>query len=186
MQRHELEHIIRASAGITGRNKFIIVGSQAVLGQFPDAPSELLVSYEADIYCPDDPAATDLIDGTIGELSPFEQSFRYYAHGVGSETAILPSRWESRLIPVHSEFTGGATALCLEVHDLAISKLVAGREKDYDFVAALARHRMVELPLLTERLAATELHPERRLACEGRLKRLARLTPDCCPLPPAR
>lgn len=24
MQRHELEHIIRASAGITGRNRFII------------------------------------------------------------------------------------------------------------------------------------------------------------------
>ena len=176
MQRHELEHIIRASAGITGRSRFIIVGSQAVLGQFPDAPSELLVSYEADIYCPDDPEATDLIDGTIGELSPFEQSFRYYAHGVGPVTAIVPSGWEKRLIPVHSEFTGGATALCLEVHDLAISKLVAGREKDFDFVAALLRHRMVEHHLLCERLAVTDLHPERRSACEGRLQRFARLT----------
>ena len=176
MQRHELEHLIRASAGITGRNRFIIVGSQAVLGQFPDAPSELLVSYEADIYCPDDPDATDLIDGSIGELSPFEQTFRYYAHGVGPETAIVPTGWQDRLVPVHSEFTGGATALCLEVHDLAISKLVAGREKDFDFVAALLRHRMVEHPVLTERLSDTELHPERRLACEGRLTRLARLT----------
>ena len=178
MQRHELEHIIRASAGITGRNRFIIVGSQAVLGQFPDAPGELLVSYKADIYCPDDPDATDLIDGSIGELSPFEQTFRHYAHGVGPETAIVPVGWEDRLVPVHSEFTGGATAFCLEVHDLAISKIVAGREKDFDFMAALLRHRMVELPVLAERLAKTELQPERRLACEGRLQRLARLTSD--------
>ena len=176
MQRHELEHIVRASAGITGRNRFVIVGSQAVLGQFPDAPSELLVSREVDIYCPDDPEATDLIDGSIGELSPFEQTFKYYAHGVGPETAIVPSGWKDRLVPVHSEFTGGATAFCLEVHDLAISKLVAGREKDFDFVATLFRHRMVEHPVLTERLATTELHPERRTACEGRLLRLTRLT----------
>lgn len=176
MQRHELEHIIRASAGITGKNRFIIVGSQAVLGQFPEAPAELLVSREADIYCPGDSSATDLIDGTIGELSPFEQSFRYYAHGVGPETAVVPVGWESRLVEVHSEFTGGATAFCLEVHDLAISKLVAGREKDFNFVAALLRHGMVELPVLAERLTATELHPERRLACEGRLTRLSAIS----------
>ncbi|MES2705418.1 MAG: DUF6036 family nucleotidyltransferase [Verrucomicrobiota bacterium] len=176
MQRHELEHIIRASAGITGRNRFIIVGSQAVLGQFPEAPAELLVSREADIYCPEDPSATDLIDGTIGELSPFEQSFRYYAHGVGPETAVVPAGWEDRLVPVHSEFTGGATAFCLEAHDLAISKLVAGREKDFKFVTALFHHGMVELPVLAERLATTELHPERRHACEGRLTRLSAIS----------
>lgn len=177
MQRHELEHIVRASAGITGRTRFIIVGSQAVLVQFPDAPMELLVSREAHIYCPDDPAATDLIDGTIGELPPFEQNFRYYAHGVGPETAIVPTGWDDRLVPVHSDFTGGATALCLGVHDLAISKLVAGLDKEFEFVAALFRHRMVELPVLKERLATTELHPERRVACEGRLKRLSSLKP---------
>jgi hypothetical protein len=41
MQRPQLEHIIRAAAGITGAHEFVIVGSQAVLGQFPDAPAEL-------------------------------------------------------------------------------------------------------------------------------------------------
>ena len=175
MQRHDLEHIIRACAGITGRKRYIVVGSQAVLGQFPDAPDELLVSREADIFCPDDPDATDLIDGTIGELSPFGQSFKYYAHGVGPETAVVPEGWEARLVPVQTEFTGGAVEECLEVHDLAISKLVAGREKDFDYVAALVRHRMVSLAVLPERLLATPLHPERRIACEGRLKRLASL-----------
>ena len=47
MQRSDLEHIIRASAGITGAGEFVIIGSQAVLGQFPNAPAELLVSVEA-------------------------------------------------------------------------------------------------------------------------------------------
>jgi hypothetical protein len=38
MQRHQLEHIIRAAAGITGADRFVIIGSQALLGQFPQAP----------------------------------------------------------------------------------------------------------------------------------------------------
>jgi hypothetical protein len=50
MQRAQLEHIIRAAAAITGAQEFIIVGSQAILGAFPDAPAELLRSIEADIF----------------------------------------------------------------------------------------------------------------------------------------
>ena len=38
MQRAQLEHIIRAAAGITGAPEFIVIGSQAVLGQFPVVP----------------------------------------------------------------------------------------------------------------------------------------------------
>ena len=50
MTRQQLEHIIRAAAGISGTLKrFVIIGSQAILGQFPNAPDELLVSREADI-----------------------------------------------------------------------------------------------------------------------------------------
>ena len=37
MQRPQLEHIIRAAAGITGADRLVIVGSQAILGQFPNA-----------------------------------------------------------------------------------------------------------------------------------------------------
>jgi hypothetical protein len=174
MKRHELEHILRACAGITGQDRFIVVGSQAVLGQFPHAPDELLVSREADVYCPGDPAATDLIDGSIGEMSPFHQTFRYYAHGVGPETAVLPSGWEDRLVPLRSELTGGATGYCLEVHDLAVSKLVAGREKDLVFVAALLRHRLAEPSTLRQRIALTDLPAERLATCEGRLSRVLR------------
>ena len=71
MQRPQLEHIIRAAAGITGAKEFVIIGSQAVLGQFPNTPDELLVSIEADLFSLRNPADADLIDGSIGEVRRF-------------------------------------------------------------------------------------------------------------------
>ena len=59
MQRHQLEHIIRAASGITGAGEFVVVGSQAVLGQFPQAPGELLVSIEVDVFSLRSAADTD-------------------------------------------------------------------------------------------------------------------------------
>jgi hypothetical protein len=171
MKRHQLEHIIRAAAGITGANEFIVVGTQAVLGQFPDAPAELLLSIEADLVSLRNSFDSDLIDGSIGEGSPFHRTFGYYAHGVAPETAILPEGWRERLIAVHNSNTGGGSGLCLEVHDLAASKLVAGRDKDLEFVAGLLRHRLVVPEIIRERLAATRIDPDQRQLCLARLKR---------------
>ena len=50
MTRSNLEHIIRAAGTIADDNDIMIVGSQSVLGQFPSALAELLVSIEADVY----------------------------------------------------------------------------------------------------------------------------------------
>jgi hypothetical protein len=172
MQRPQLEHIIRAATGITGAREFVIIGSQAVLGQFPDAPAELLVSIEVDVFTLRNPADADLIDGSIGEGSPFHQTFGYYAHGVAAETAVLPAGWQERLVPVHNPNTGGGTGLCLEIHDLAVSKLVASREKDLDFLRGLFRHKLARVETVSERLAATPVDAPRRQLCLERLKRL--------------
>ena len=128
MNRASLEHILRAAAAVTNQRDIVVVGSQALLGQFPNAPDLLLSSIEADVFPRADPAKSILIDGAIGELSTFHQTFGYYAHGVDETTATLPPGWQERLVPIHNENTGGATGWCLEVHDLAASKLVAGRE----------------------------------------------------------
>ena len=175
MQRPPLEHIVRAATGITGAKEFVIIGSQAILGSFPNAAAELLVSIEADIFNLDNPSDSELIDGSIGEGSQFHQTFGYYAHGVAVDTAVLPAGWRDRLVPVQNENTGGATGLCLEAHDLAISKLVAGREKDLEFFGALLANEMVDAGLLRERLALTEIGDSVRQLCEGRMKRLAGL-----------
>ena len=73
---------------------------------------------------------SDLIDGTIGEGSPFQREFGYYAHGVDETTAVLPDGWRERLILITGENTRFVRGWCLEVHDLAIAKYAAGREKD--------------------------------------------------------
>ncbi len=173
MNRPQLEHILRASAAITGADRFVIIGSQAILGQFPSPPAELVVSVEADVFSLRSPQDAELIDGSIGEASPFHRTFGYYAHGVGEETATLPSGWKDRLIPLHTPATGGATGLCLEPHDLAVSKLVAGRDKDQAFVGAMIRHKLVRADLLNTRLAATTLSDAERARCLSRLQRLA-------------
>ncbi len=71
MQRSELEHIIRASGDVAGDDEIVIIGSQSILGQFPDAPMRLLVSMEADVYPNHNPELADKVDGAIGEGSSF-------------------------------------------------------------------------------------------------------------------
>jgi hypothetical protein len=174
MQRTQLEHILRAAGAITGADSFVVIGSQAILGQFPDAPADLLISIEADLFSLGRPQDSDLIDGSIGEASPFHQTFGYYAHGVGEETAVLPEGWKDRLVKLSSPATGGATGLCLEVHDLAVSKLVAGRSKDLLFVQGLLHHMLASVDTLRERLSRTTLDVALRNACEARLSRIAK------------
>ena len=151
MTRDALEHLIRAAAVVTDTDDLIVIGSQSILGQFPQAPDELLVSNEADMFPRDRPERAALIDGSIGELSPFHEAFGYYAEGVGPQTAILPKGWRDRLIPVHNENTRGAPGWCLELHDLVISKLAAGRDKDRAYARAVARHGLADVPVLIAR-----------------------------------
>jgi hypothetical protein len=82
MKRQELEHIVRAAAGITGQKEFIVLGSQSILGKFPDAPHSLRHSMEVDIYPKEHPELAELINGCLGEFSAFHTTFDYYADGV--------------------------------------------------------------------------------------------------------
>ena len=91
---------------------------------------------------------------------------------MAEETAALPTGWKERLIVIHNDNTGGSTGLCLEVHDLAVSKLVAGREKDLSFVSGLLCHHLAQPETIAERLKSTPILPERRATFEARLRRL--------------
>lgn len=171
MNRQQLEHIIRAAAANANVHEIIVIGSQAILGSFPDAPQELLDSHEADVFPKDAPERADVIDGGIGELSIFHDTFGYHAHGVGEETAVLPDGWRDRLVRIQNENTAGAIGWCLEPHDLAVSKLAAGRQKDLAFVETMVRKGLVSCATVLQRLAQTPRmsDPARALAVE-RLK----------------
>ncbi len=171
MTRSELEHLIRAAGAIADDREIVVIGSQSVLGQFPEAPAALLASMQADLYPRNRPERADLVDGAIGEGSRFHEQFGYYAQGVGETTATLPAGWRERLVAVNNANTRGVTGLCLEVHDLALSKYVAGRKKDLAFTAVLARKGMTRRDVLLERAARTKLAPALRKLVEGRIAR---------------
>ena len=177
VRRQDLEHIIRAAADVTGDREIVVIGSQAILGEHPDAPGQLLLSPEADVYPLHRRDQVDEIDGVLGEGSMFHETHSYYAHGVGQETATLPAGWQERLVPIRNENTRQATGLCLEKHDLVLSKLAAGREKDHRFVSDALRERIVDPDILRRRLEAMPLEKEHldqlRQALEGQIQRVA-------------
>ena len=155
MNRAQLEHIIRAASLIVDENGVVIIGSQAILGNYRDTalPASLCRSMEADVLpLNDDEVASqaDAIDGAIGEFSPFHDLFGIYAQGVSPETPILAVGWVDRLVPVVDP-ASGKVGWCLDVHDLCASKLLAARPKDVDFVEAVLTHRLAD-PVEIERL----------------------------------
>lgn len=172
MKRHELEHLIRAAGAITGADEIIVIGSQAILAGRPDSPEALLRSCEADLFTFRDPKDADLIDGSIGEGSPFHETFGYYAQGVWLDTATLPAGWQERLIAICNENTRHVTGRCLEPHDLAVSKLVAGREKDQEFLAAMWRHGMILEDVIGERISHLPIPAEEQVAVRERWQRI--------------
>ena len=151
MKRDEVEHVLRASAAITRDTSFVVIGSQTVLLPHPNAPDELLLSNELDLYPAMHPERAELIEGAIGQLSMFHDTFGYHADGVGPNTATMPEDW-MQFATLH--YIGEITVLCPDLHDIAVSKCVAGRDKDAQWVAALLRHRLIEMPRFLSRLQA--------------------------------
>ena len=82
MTRDQLEHVVRAAGAITNESVILVLGSQSILGAFPAAPPPLDASREADLCPMHAPEKADLISGAIGEISQFDSTFGYYAHGL--------------------------------------------------------------------------------------------------------
>jgi len=163
MRRSELEHVIRAAAAITNEYEIMVVGSQSILGAVPEPPASLVESMEADVYPLHRPDLSDLIDGAIGEGSPFHDRFGYYAQGVGPETAILPAGWEGRLVRIQNPNTDLKIGFCLDPHDLAASKLAAGRDKDWPFVDEMLKAGIVNVAELKRRVESLTLLDKRKI-----------------------
>ncbi len=160
MTRAQLEHIIRAAATIADDDELIIIGSQSILGQFESPPASLISSMEADLWPRNHPERADLVEGSIGEGSPFHETFGYYAQAVDETTAALPVDWQQRLTRIRNANTRGASGWTIELHDLLIAKYVAGRPKDFDFIRDVHLNGMSRRRILEERLAMTPLRPE--------------------------
>jgi hypothetical protein len=163
MKRHQLEHVLRAASRISGESDVVVIGSQAVLGSLTDEvlPREVSASIEVDVTFFDDldDAKSDAVDGAIGELSEFHETYGYYAQGVSVTTAILPTGWRDRVVTLQTEGTEPGRGLCLEPHDCVLAKLAAGRPKDYAFAEALRAAGLIDVATLAERLPSLPADP---------------------------
>jgi hypothetical protein len=163
VRREQLEHVLRAASTIAQDPDMLVIGSQSVLGAIPEhrLPEEATASVEVDIAFFDDASETkaDLVDGAIGELSQFHETFGYYAQGVSVSTAVLPEGWRGRVVVVETTSTAPGRGYCLDPHDCVVSKLVAGREKDFAFADALARERLIDPAVVGTRAETIDLHP---------------------------
>ena len=165
MNRAQLAHILRAAAAIVDDPNILVVGSQSVLATFDEdeLPDAATASMEVDLAYFEDPTErkADAVDGAIGELSPFHEMNGVYAQGVSVRTAVLPEGWRGRVVPWSNQSTGRAQAAFLEPHDCVVSKLVAYREKDFAFAAAMLESGLIDPTILTGRidLLPASLHP---------------------------
>ena len=163
MTRDELAHILRSASRIVGEQDIVVIGSQSILGSFTDSelPDPAIASIEADLAFLDDPdhAKADKVDGAIGEDSQFHATFGYYGQGVSVTTAMLPAGWRDRVVVFDNAKTHPGRGLCLDPHDLVVSKLAAGREKDFEFAAALLLAGLIDADVLSGRAETLDTVP---------------------------
>jgi hypothetical protein len=156
LKRAGLDHLLRAAAAIANVDRFILIGSGSAIATQRRLPLAMMLTSEIDIY-PDGVAdvedVSELIATAIGRDSVFHRTFHYYVDGVGPNTATLPEGWRDRLIPYTSPEAPGVTALCLDLADLAVAKLCAGREKDIGWLRAAFGAALLTRPQLEQRLA---------------------------------
>lgn len=154
-------HLIKAVTQATNIYEVIVIGSQSILGSHPNANAKLLISEEADfipILSPehleqhDNQYWLDNIEYFFGKDSRFHKTFGIYADACELVTASLPEGWQDRLVSVQNEGTDLRIASFLDPNDLAISKLVAFREKDVDFLKVMYAEGLIDPIIVKERL----------------------------------
>ncbi|MEJ7712933.1 MAG: DUF6036 family nucleotidyltransferase [Pyrinomonadaceae bacterium] len=106
----------------------------------------------------------------IGLASVFREINGYYADALGLATVVLPTGWQERLLPL-TDADGKLRAYCLETHDACVSKLMAGREKDFAFILDLLSRQLISVETLAERAHLISEMPQK----EALLPRLENL-----------
>lgn len=151
MNRENLFDLIRRVKEVSGVSVPIIVGSQSLYAVTDQVPHIVRGSLEADfLLAGDDSDARGVVNKTLGVTSNFYDEHGYFADGLGLATVVLVAGWRDRLQPLKND-AGQIVAHCLELYDLCVSKLMAGRDKDMTFLCNLLDGRMIMMAPLMER-----------------------------------
>ena len=149
MRKSQLEAALRAVAQGCGQSELVLVGSQSVYAHTDDVPVEVLASEECDVWAKSRFENLEGLSTTLGKGSPYHLENGVWIDPVEPGLVLLPVGWEQRLKPLQ---IGEVTAWCLDVNDLVVSKLNAGRLKDYEFVNATLRTRLANFEEVVKRI----------------------------------
>lgn len=168
MRLRSLKHLVDAAKAIAQPERIVIVGSSSLLPDHPELGEPghpLETSYDTDVLItPIDEELAAVLGEAVGQQSLFARRHGYYAdilRPVMAET--LPAGWESRLHPV----AGYDNVFALDPYDLAVVKLMVGREKDLDLLRAMLRLEIVKPDRLRQHYQRTPLG-EREAVTAGR------------------
>lgn len=165
---------LSAAGRIARDREFIVFGSQSILGTVTRPPKACLVSLEVDLYPRNHPQALTLIVDALGRRSAFSRKHGFFVDCVTPDLAAFPEGWTERLIPFRTKRTEGVTGWCVELNDVAASKLAAGREKDLTYVRALLVAKLLKPLVLENRISTLPINQTRRKETVATVKRLIR------------
>ena len=134
----------------------VIFGSAALMAAFPElSEGPFETTKDADfVLTPIDADLALMLRETLGEQSDFGGFYGYYADCVRAEMVeTFPAGWEARLVPL----AGYDDVFFLDPYDVALVKLVVGREKDLALVRALIDLGQLDPARLRQRYAGTPL-----------------------------
>ena len=136
MERSKLALILRDLRDFMGDHPLIVAGSQSVHLQIPWVPSIVVTSVEVDVFMLPEGGMHDPVEEAFGLDTPYHAAHGVYADPLGAGIVSLPPGWQERLVTLSAE-DGSVTWQALELHDTAVSKLMAGRAKDWSFLCEL-------------------------------------------------
>ena len=130
MNAEQFFHVCRSAAAIAGVAEITVFGAAAIV---PWAGGDARgvspwPSMELDLD-PGSEALADLVDGSIGEGSLFQESFGVYAHGIRIDAFVAPADWPSRA-RVFIEPLAGTRIRVPHPIDLTVAKLLRGDPRD--------------------------------------------------------
>jgi hypothetical protein len=157
MRLPALNHLVESVRSLGQSRKVIVLGSASLLASFPElGEMELLEStYDGDLLLePINKEIAGYLVEAVGQGSLFRAEHGYHAdilHPTIVES--LPPGWDERLVAME----GFENVFALDPYDLAVVKVVVGREKDLTLVRGLLGLGKITADKLRERLHAMPL-----------------------------
>jgi hypothetical protein len=174
VRKSDLFELIRQIAELVPGETPIIVGSQAVHAVTDSLPEIVQRSIECDFLLTGGKTESRIkINKKLGVFSEFQIEHGFYADALGLATVVLPTGWRERLQPLTDD-DRNEIAFYAEIHDIAVSKLIAGREKDFLFLKEAFIREFITPEVFIERLRLMEEMPQNAILAP-RLKMLLKI-----------